>query len=337
MRVLLFGAMPLVLAVMTAGAARAQGNVTAALSAKPADSVAVVSAGSRTMGLFGQPSARAKESQDDVNGIPAIQPPGFYPDDVSNPANRPTIFDADHHPIYINMSPSHWGNPGMFLTDLGRSNFIHLLDQYVGNSANNRYTLGTSFLATYPVPANHTIKDSDLYPLLHAAAASQGSGLEHIYHVFLPKGVDICVDAANCYSPDISKTFTFCAYHGYVTFKDAVGHVLYTVEPYQDVAGCQARPTGTPNGQLTDSTDDTLSHEVFETISDPDLTAWYVHALTFSNGNEIGDLCVRAAVFPGKNIYSFYGNVVLNGHLYSVQPEYSNQFHGCVYSLGTND
>jgi len=324
----LIGVAPFVLVLLTANVARSQGSATVTLSVKSTDSVAVTSAGSRTMGRFDKPAAPVKKFGPGAP-IPAVPPPGFYPDDVTNPGNQPTVVQGKHHPIYLNMNPSHWGDPGGFLTDLGKSDFIHVVDQYVGSSANNRYTLGTSFTATITVPP-HPLLDSDLYGLLHGAAKLSGSGLDHIYHVFLPKGVDECLDAATCYSPDNASTFLFCAYHGYVTFADKVGTVLYTVEPYQDVPGCQARP-GTPNGQVADSTDDTLSHEVFETISDPGLDAWYVQNFTFSYGNEIGDLCTRAALFPGNQIYSFYGIVNLNDHPYSIQPEYSNQFHGCSY------
>ena len=45
---------------------------------------------------------------------------------------------------------------------------------------------------------------------------------------------------------------------------------------------------------------------------------------------EIGDLCTRSAQF-GMNFYWEYGQVELNGHSYTIQPEYSNQFHGCAY------
>ena len=68
--------------------------------------------------------------------------------------------------------------------------------------------------------------------------------------------------------PDNLKSFAFCAYHGGATFRD-IGHVLYSVEPFQGVEGCSSRP-GAPNGQLADSTNNVLSHETFETITDPD-------------------------------------------------------------------
>jgi hypothetical protein len=231
------------------------------------------------------------------------------------------------------MQPSHWGNVGTFLTDLGKSDFIHVVDQYAGSTTDNRYTLGTQFLATYPIPVNHTLHIADILALAHAAASIKGNGFGHTYHVFLPEGVDMCLTPTECYSPDNPPTWVFCAFHGAVTFSDAVGHVLFSVEPFQNVIGCSAPPSGTPNGQLADSTNDTLSHEVFEALSDPDLNAWWVHAFTFANGNEIGDLCTRAGVFNG-NLYSNYGNVELHGHTYRVQPEYSNLFHGCTYSPG---
>lgn len=109
---------------------------------------------------------------------------------------------------------------------------------------------------------------------MHAVASKEGSGYGHIYHVFLPPGQDECFSHPSkvCYSPDDPKTFVFCAYHSSVQFKD-IGHVLYSVEPFQDVPGCSVRP-GTPNGQLADSTNNSLSHELFETISDPDGNTW---------------------------------------------------------------
>jgi hypothetical protein len=48
-------------------------------------------------------------------------------------------------------------------------------------------------------------------------------------------------------APDNNATFAFCAYHSSVDFSD-VGHVLYSVQPYQNVPLCQVQP-GTPNPQ----------------------------------------------------------------------------------------
>jgi hypothetical protein len=170
-----------------------------------------------------------------------------------------------------------------------------------------------------PVPSDNTFRPGHFFALLHAAAAVGGSGYEHIYHIFLPKGANACF-FGQCYAPPAA--IDFCALHSSITFNDSVGHVIFTLEPYIEAPGCSAFP-GTPNGQLADTMYTFLSHEVFETISNPDGDAWWVHDLTIGYGNEIADLCQRRP----------HGNVTLNGRLYNLQPEYSNQFHGCAYSL----
>jgi len=125
-------------------------------------------------------------------------------------------------------------------------------------------------------PPTAPLTDSDIESVVYLVASATGAtGYGHIYHVFLPPGQDECFDSTDseCYSPDHPTSFFFCGYHSSVDFSD-IGHVLYTVEPYQDVPGCQVKP-GTPNGQLVDSTDNVLNHESFRTISDPDGTAWW--------------------------------------------------------------
>ncbi len=325
--------------LLTAGFASAQTTSTVPLKVSPSDLAAPTIPGSlayRAEGLAGSRAAAPStipvldSSINAADDISSLSGPGFFPADVSNPSSMPSVVTTSHHPMYVDNVPAHWGNVGGFLTDLGKSDFIHLLDQYVGSSADNRYTLGTSFLAGYPISANHTLAIGDILALVHAGAAIKGNGFGHIYHVFLPAGVDMCLSPTACYSPDNPNTFYFCAFHGSVTFGDAVGHVLFSVEPYQNVSGCSVPPTGTANNQLVDSTDTVLSHEVFEALSDPDGNAWWVQAFTFAYGEEIGDLCTRSGAFNGS-YYWKYGNVRLNGHPYTIQPEYSNEVHGCVY------
>jgi len=266
-------------------------------------------------------------------GIPPIEKPGFYPADLSNPDNNPAIVTTLHHPIYVDRPSTHWGDPAKFIKDLGKSEFMEVVDQYVGASGSNRYKLGQGFKTASYLGTSTYISINSIANLVSAAAIFGGKNFDHVYHVFLPKGVDTCFDAAKtvCYSPDIPKTFFFCAYHASITYKDG-SSLLFSVEPYQDVLGCSVPPTGSANSQLIDSTDSVLSHEIFETITDPLGTSWWVQALTFANGEEIGDLCTRAQQGSDSNYYWDYGKVKLNGNWYTVQPEYSNAFHGCVYS-----
>lgn len=334
---------PAAMALLTADFARGQDSSLVSLTVSQ-DNVSVANFSYRALGLAGSttPAPSTPQKSAFEGEIPAISPPGFYPADVSNPGHNPAVVTTKHHPIYVDNVPSHWGNVAGFLTDLGKSNFVHVVDQYVGAFADNRYTVGTQFLApNYPIPANHTLTILDVARLVHAGASIAGNGFGNFYHVFLPKGVDMCLPPPvagappECYSPDNPATWVFCAFHGAFVFQD-LGEVIFSLEPYQDVLGCSVLPNGTANDQLVDSTDNVLSHEVFEGLSDPDGNEWWVQAFTVVNGNEIGDLCIRATVF-NNNFYWFYGNVSLNGHKYTIQPEYSNQFHGCSYSPAGGD
>jgi hypothetical protein len=66
-----------------------------------------------------------------------------------------------------------------------------------------------------------------------------------------------------------------------------------------------------------------LSHEFFETITDPDGTAWWNENNLDEYGEEIADICV--SLLPTDPI------VTLNGRKYDVQGEYSDKYHACAY------
>jgi hypothetical protein len=251
--------------------------------------------------------------------IPGVPAPGYYPDDLSNPGGGPVVTTAKSHPVYVNCTSSCWGHPLTFLGHLEGSTFIHIVDQYVGSTANDRYQQGDTSSITYPVFT--ALTDNDVLQIAHAAAKAHGSGYGHIYHLFFPQGVDICFTGTSvCYSPDNPNTFVFCAYHGSVDFQD-LGHVLFTVEPFQDVPGCSINQPS-PNGSLIDSTSSTLAHELIETITDPDGDAWFAQASLVEFGEEIADLCIDPF---GNEAIS-----VLTGRHYEIQQMYSNKFHACA-------
>ncbi|MFZ0201952.1 MAG: hypothetical protein WB523_02175 [Candidatus Sulfotelmatobacter sp.] len=197
----------------------------------------------------------------------------------------------------------------------------------MGLTTDNRYTVGTAGVISYPILT--ALSDNDVLQIVHSAASVLGTGYTHIYHIFLPKGVDECfVGSGECYSPDNLSTFFFCAYHSSVTFSD-IGHVLFTVEPYQNVPGCSMLQPS-PNGALVDSTSSVLGHETFETITDPDPpTGWIAVNSNGVYGEEIGDLC------PGIDLTGPYFKdpvSVLNGDKYEIQPMYSNTYHACSFA-----
>ena len=287
------------------------------------------------------------------SGAPPFLGPGFYPADLSLVSNTgQTIAQAQVHNIYLNCTAACWGYPAIFETNLFYSRFIHVLDQYVGSDENGRYTLGPSLVINnYPIPntyvTNPLVNDADIDAILHAAASKFGSGYNHIFNIFFPKGLDYCSGYAppysQCFSPDNGGTWTFCAVHGEDSFADIPGTEYATVEPYFDVFsvvngapfyGCDVgqpppyntNTNPTPNGVLVDSTSDFVAHELFETITDPDGTEWQAvdGYFGYSVAVEVGDVC---EIHYGSILFTpFY----VSGHLYEIQPMYSNKYHACV-------
>jgi hypothetical protein len=222
----------------------------------------------------------------------------------------PYLTSAGSYNLYVNCAGTCWGStsPGTTLGRLAGSTFVHVLDQYVGQTGNNRYPYAAGYQVNYNTSG--TLQDQDIYNIVYAVASSVGTGYGKIYHVFLQSGVQQCsASAGGCYA----QNGGYCAYHGAVDFSD-IGHTLYTVEPYQAISGCSS-----PNGKVVDSTLSTLSHEYSETITDPDVqtnVAWYNNY-----GGEIGDIC-----------RSSYGNVSLSGYTYDIQREYTNKVSACTFT-----
>lgn len=224
------------------------------------------------------------------------------------------VTSALSHDVYVNCAASCWGSPQEFLDNLNDSTFVHVVDQYVHATTNYRYRFGLNYSATVKLASN-TISENQIIGIVHQAALRIGGGYHNIYHVFLPQGLDTCIDGTSqCYSPDNPANWTFCAYHSSVDFTDRAGHVLYTVEPYQNVFGCSV--TGGPNSTLVDSTDSTLSHEYLETITDPDPNSGWFNS---NFDDEVADECA-----------SYDDTDVLYFHKYKIQEEYSNKVHGCT-------
>lgn len=281
-------------------------TTTTNLSITQADRTAATSAASKlSYHLFPvqKPGTTAAKKPASVN----------YPADLQYFGGA-VVPNATSHNIFFNCAASCWGDPQTFLNSLDNSTFIHVTDQYVGKTANARYMTGPNAAINQTVYDN-VISVGDMLSWIHHAATLFGSGYNHIYHVFLPQGMDTCFDMSSvCYSPDNFSTWVFCAYHGSAQFPDSVGHVLFTIEPYQNVPGCQEN--NTPNGSLVDSTATTLSHELIETITDPDPgSGWY----NIPFNQEIADECAF-----------FRDNDTLYTRVYQIQEEYSNKVHACV-------
>jgi hypothetical protein len=256
--------------------------------------------------------------------LASLPKPGFFPDDLTNFFGG-TIASGSSEDIYYDCpgnDESCWGDPEGFISNLAISKFIHVVDQYVGLKSKNRYPLSSTFVHETDNITNLTSDDVENF--VHEAAVLAGSG--HIFHLFLPQGFDVCSSPGQCYSPDNPSTFTLCAYHSFANFND-FGMVPYTVEPFQDIPGCRVAPPN-PNSAMIDSTNSSLSHELFELITDPFLDAWVAENTSVEAGNEIADICHGPGDGNGQVIVPEY--VLTRGHVAQTQLEYSNARHGCV-------
>ncbi len=234
--------------------------------------------------------------------------------------------------IYLNCLASCWGNPAGFVSDLFSSTFIHVMDQYMEPSVlrtSGRYTTNPTALSVSQTEP-HALTDEQLQTIIQTAIQQAfpnggGGGYNVMYSILLPSGQDLCfTGGGECYCPDNNcggGSWAFCAYHSSFDGVDARGagiHIIYQAMPYQNVSSnegsCQVN--GGPKGVLADSTNNVFSHELNETISDPDGDAWWRD----SDGNEIGDICNFQEQNP----------IYLHGNAYSIQQEYSNAALDCV-------
>ena len=117
-------------------------------------------------------------------------------------------------------------------------------------------------------------------------------------------------------SPDVSVSGfckSYCAYHNHSSSIVPGMSIRYALipDPGQKCTGCDGNVSLgqniTPNGDMAaDEMTDSIIHELSETVTDPDISAWYT-----KNGEENGDLCNYnyGATYPAPN------GALANAHL----------------------
>jgi hypothetical protein len=155
--------------------------------------------------------------------------------------------------------------------------------------------------------------------------------LAHLYMYFLPKHVETCFTSVNglgggtcSVNPSSGVSGGFCGYHAFAS-PPLVANMNYAVVDSptgftcSSDAGSNTGGNQSPNANIeADSEISITSHEIIETITDPQGNAWYDSA-----GYENGDEC--AYIFGDST--SFIGaagakhNQVVNGHFYFIQEE----------------
>jgi PKD repeat protein len=145
-----------------------------------------------------------------------------------------------------------------------------------------------------------------------------GPGTE--YFVFTPNNVGSCFDSTSS-----SCAYTsFCGYHGFIGTARASTEILYANMPWAyNVSGCDtnlAFGTGYANGDAIDPVVGVLSHEASETMTDPNLDAWYQDAGTDA-GYEDGDKCAYVYGNGGYGSTTGLANNGLGFYNYTLAPD----------------
>lgn len=235
-------------------------------------------------------------------------------------------------------------------TDSGLSTNVYSVSaQYTGS--NGRATYGDSFGGSvddtdaYPssgtcpayegfhgVEYTACISDAKMKAEVTAVVASQEwpTGLGAEYYVVLPPEAGSCfgtTSTSGCFDKE------FCAYHSFVSSPKLVyANISYSPG---DVSGCGVGeyPNGHSNGNV-DDTLSSLSHEANESITDPELNAWFDE-----KGFENGDEC-RNTPFQedygsplGGSAGSLFNESIGGGHYY-LQQEWSNDVEDCAQRVG---
>jgi hypothetical protein len=209
-----------------------------------------------------------------------------------------------------------------FFGDINGSNLYGVLTQYSdgGGQILNNSQFGGVWIDTSLFPES-PLQDLDIQNEVLRAINTNNwdpAGRNANYFVFTPSGVVSCANG-------LCSNTNFCSYHsGFIASNNVnTVSVRYADMPFANPSGCGH--TNTPNGDaFADTEIDDASHELFEMASDPDGSAWFdsTHA-------EMADKCQTSY---GAALNSSGADVVLNGHSYLVQEEWSNAANGCVLS-----
>jgi hypothetical protein len=150
----------------------------------------------------------------------------------------------------------------------------------------------------------------------HVIQTSGGTrGLNDIWFVFLPPGVDECLDATSC------GTSAFAGYH---SVSDLGGHgpAIYAlaIDPIIEApVPPGADPQGYPDAEVAL---DIAGHEIGEAITDPEGTGWMD-----PNGSEVADKCDVGPQVGTPLGFAADGSPydqVLGGHQYLLQEQWAN-------------
>ena len=183
------------------------------------------------------------------------------------------------------------------------------------------------------------------------AADNFPHGLTHVFVLYLPKHVEGCFNPGQTLTTtggqactiNHEPTAAYCAYHNEDSFRGLYASMNFPIyhSATHFTCGSDSRRAGfgmieSPNGNPdADVEISPTSHELNESITDPDTeTGWY-DKNGFENGDECNGIFGRTRGAPGA-----FFNQVINGGVFLTQEEFSNNVFnasggtaGCIQGL----
>ena len=213
---------------------------------------------------------------------------------------------------------------------------LTLLPQFMQNLSNTPYF---SINTTYENGSNQNVGSSvgmstQVFDNYSHGANLNNTGVRDIVATAISRGV-LPVDGNGIYfvltSKDVTEpTFcsSFCGYHNHSSMFNTDIKYAFVGDPTQQcISGCAnlGETTLSPNANPgADSMISTMAHELSETVTDPDLNAWF----QTGSGNENGDLC-RFDFQPSFTAPNgAQANLTLAGVNYLVQKNWINDGGG---------
>lgn len=304
------------------------------------------------------PHCRVHNADDPANGTPPLIYHGGAMMGTSSTGKlvvTPIYWNPTGHTMttaYKNLITQYWND--VAAASGTHTNVFSTLTQYTGTNGavNYSFTAGTAISDTHSLPSSGcTVASND-----RTGIYSNGTGynaclddaqiqaetsriitanhlpidLAHIYLLYLPKAVEQCINpgstttSSNQCTINHQPSAAYCAYHSIESNGTVYGNMPFPI--YQSgtgfTCGSDAKfPTiETPNGNADADTEiSPSSHEVAESITDPDTSTGYYD----SSGYENGDECAYVYGGTSGSAGALY-NQTINGHHYLTQEEFSN-------------